>query len=82
MEKIAVTAIVDTETADKIAKEVKRETLRDELTAILDRMEQEGFHLAISDHPGKCDPTFTDNIVINTKYFNSYDRYANYVNKR
>jgi hypothetical protein len=81
-EKIAVAVVVDAETAEKIAKEVKRETLRDELTAMLNRMEQEGFRLAISDHPEKCDPFFTDNIVINARYFNSRDRYASYVNKR
>jgi hypothetical protein len=81
-EKIAVAVVVDAETAEKIAKEVKRETLRDELTAILDRMKQEGFRLAISDHPEKCDPFFTNTIVINTEYFNSRDRYSNYVNKR
>lgn len=81
-EKIAVAVVVDVETADKIAKEVKREALRDELIAILGRMEQEGFRLAVSDHPEKCDPSFTSIIVINTKYFNSRDRYANYVNKR
>ena len=81
-EKIAVAVVVDAETAEKIAKEVKREAFRDELTAILERMDQEGFRLAISDHPEKCDPFFTSNIVINTKYFNSRDRYASYVNKR
>lgn len=81
-EKIAVAVVVDVETADKIAREVKREALRDELIAILNRMEQEEFRLAISDHPEQCASTFTGNIVISAKYFNSRDRYASYVNKR
>lgn len=81
-EKIAVAVVVDAETAEKIAKEVKREAFRDELSNLLSRMEKEGFDLAISDHPSSGKQVFTNTIAINSKYFNTMDRYANYVNKR
>lgn len=81
-EKIAVAVVVDAETAEKIAKEVKREAFRDELNDILTRMKQEGFELAISDQPANCKLTFTNIIAINSQRFNIRDRFASYVNKR
>ena len=81
-EKVAVAVMVDAEIAEKIAKEVKREALRDELATILDRMEQEGFKLAISDKPDKSVAAFDSNIIINSKYFNYRDRHATYIDIR
>lgn len=81
-EKVAVAVVVDAEIAEKIATEVKREALRDELATILNRMEQEGFKLAISDKPDKSVAAFDSNIIINSKYFNYRDRHATYVDIR
>lgn len=81
-EKVAVAVMVDAEIAEKIAMEVKREALRDELATILNRMEQEGFKLAISDKPDKSVAAFDSNIIINSKYFNYRDRHATYIDIR
>ena len=81
-EKIAVAVVVDAEIAEKINMEVKREALRDELAAILNRIEQEGFKLAISDKPDKTVAAFDSNIIINSKYFNYRDRHATYIDIR
>ena len=81
-EKVAVAVMVDAEIAEKIATEVKREALRDELATILNRMEQEGFKLAISDKPDKSVAAFDSNIIINSKYFNYRDRHATYIDIR
>ena len=81
-EKVAVAVMVDAEIAEKIATEVKREALRDELATILNRIEQEGFKLAISDKPDKSIAAFDSNIIINSKYFNYRDRHATYIDIR
>ena len=81
-EKVAVAVMVDAEIAEKITTEVKREALRDELAAILNRIEQEGFKLAISDKPDKSVAAFDSNIIINSKYFNYRDRHATYIDIR
>ena len=81
-EKIAVAVMVDAEIAEKIATEVKREALRDELATILNRIEQDGFKLAISDKPDKSVAAFDSNIIITSKYFNYRDRHATYIDIR
>ena len=81
-EKVAVAVMVDAEIAEKIATEVKREALRDELATILNRIEQEGFKLAISDKHDKSVADFDSNIIINSKYCNYRDRHATYIDIR
>lgn len=83
MEKIAVAVVVNSQTAERIQKEVIRQAFVEEVTDLCRRMREAGFKLEVVGTP---DPNFTmfgNKIQLPASYFvnrktNEYNMSVNY----
>lgn len=83
MEKIAVAVVVNSQTAERIQKEVIRQAFVEEITDLCHRMREAGFKLEVVGTP---DPNFTmfgNKIQLPASYFvnrktNEYNMSVNY----
>lgn len=83
MEKIAVAVVVNSQTAERIQKEVIRQAFVEEITDLYHRMREAGFKLEVVGTP---DPNFTmfgNKIQLPASYFvnrktNEYNMSVNY----
>jgi hypothetical protein len=69
MEKIAIGVVVNPQTADRIQKEVIRQSFVDDLTDLLNRMFEAGFRLEITAYPNPEQTMFSNKIQIPPTYF-------------
>lgn len=83
MEKIAVAVVVNPQTADRIQKEIVRQSFVEEIDALFSRMSKAGFKPEIVGDPNPEKTMFSSKIQIPASYFsnrknNAYNMQVDY----